>query len=192
MSAVADQGHAVDRRRTVWLAAPLLPPWPVVWLAAGDRAGRSGPEHAGRAWALALDDGTGEPRIETFAADPEGTDDRGAWEQFVVRAGELLDRHPHARWVHGSRPTRTRLLADAARHGAPAGFLQRIEEALFDLLARGVGPSLGLPPGADSIRAVAGRLGLSPISMDAPTGELLEMRAVWRWLLREGPRTHCG
>jgi hypothetical protein len=210
-------------RGPVWLAPPQLPPWPVVWLAleGGPAAGPA--DHAIHLWGLAVDDGSGEPVPEAIVADRDDPDGRRAWERFVARAGEIIERHPEARWVHGSPGEGASVRACAARHGAPPGLLLRLEEALFDLLSRGVRRAVRLPAGACSIRQLAalagfrwrrppagpagsagrhrkalagsdpvGRSRILAESADANAEKLLAMRAVWRWMLEQGPREHCG
>jgi hypothetical protein len=247
-SPVPEPGHAPrddvrvhGERGPLWLAPPQLPPWPVVWLAV-----EGGPEggqvrHAIHLWGLAVDDGRAEPRPEVITAGfedlggrreprPEAITadfgDRGgrhAWERFVVRAGEIIEQHPEARWVHCSPGASASVRAHAARHGAPPGLVERLEEAFFELLSRGVRRSVRLPPDSCSVRQVAGLAGFRWRSAppgpagsigrypkaqasadrarracllreiaDSNAEELLAMRAVWRWLLEQGPREHCG
>jgi hypothetical protein len=145
--------------RPPWLAPPRLPPWPLVWLAlaGGPADGRT--DHAVLLWGLAVDDGRGEPRPEAIVAGFGKRGGRHAWERFVARAGEIIEQLPEARWVHFSPVERDLVRACAARHGAPLGLLERLEEAFFELLSRGVGRSVGLPPGSGSIRQVAGLAG---------------------------------
>jgi len=210
------------RSDPVWLAAPQLPPWPVVWFALADGPAGEREDQRIRVWGLAVDDGRGEPRPEAITAGPDDPDGRHAWEGFVARAEEIIERHPEARWVHYSARERDRVLHGAACYGAPPGFLARLEEALFELLARGVRRTVGLPPAADSIRQVAELAGFrwrrprpgpdrtdhhpppppgaDPVGharilrglADSSAENLLAMRAVWRWMLEQGPRAHCG
>jgi hypothetical protein len=208
-------------RRLVWLAPPQLPPRPLVWFGAGDGPASERARRPIRLWSLAVDHGAGVPAVEVIADDPADVGGQRAWEGFVARAGEILERHPQARWVHWSALPLDRLRAHAARHGAPAGFRERMEEACFDLLARGLRPSVRLPLDADSLPEVARYAGLpshpsapdlagepeleapagtgpaGPARLPAETGgrqadDLLAMRTVWAWLLREGPKAHCG
>jgi hypothetical protein len=208
-------------RRVVWLAPPHLPPWPLVWLGGGDDSASAGARRPTRPWSLALDHGVGVPAIEVITAGPADADGRRAWERFVARAGDVLERYPQARWVHWSAGTLDRLRAHAARLGAPAGFRERMEEACFDLLERGLRPSVRLPLDDVSLPAVAryagfrprhsredaagaleprGQAGRGPAAaarFPAETAggdaeELPAMREVWAWLLREGPKAHCG
>jgi hypothetical protein len=208
-------------RRLVWLAPPHLPPWPLVWLGAGDGPVRGRAQRPVHSWSLAVDHGIEVPAIEVIAGAPPDADGQQAWERFVARAGDLLERHPQARWVHWSARALDRLRAHAARHGAPAGFRERMEEACFDLLARGLRPSVRLPLDDVSLAEVARYAGFRPPNPHAdPAGapgpeqqfgagsagparspaetagrdaeELPAMRAVWAWLLREGPKAHCG
>ncbi len=194
-----------------WLAPAQLPPWPVVWLAIGERSGDGPAGRSIRLWGLALDDGRSEPRPETIAAGFDDRDGQRAWERFVARASRILERRPDARWVHYSARERAAIRACADTYGAPPGFPARLEEALFELLSRGVLRALRLPPDACSVRRVAelagfrwrspaaaadsdpsGRARLLREIADSSTEDLLAMRAVWRWLLEQGPRGHCG
>jgi predicted RecB family nuclease len=151
--------RARHRKQPLWLAAPQLPPWPVVWLALD--GGLEGWQAAGstKLWGLAVDDGSSELRAEAIPADFDDLGDRRAWERFVARAGELIERYPGARWVHYSACERNRVRQYAATYGAPAGFLMRLEEAFFELLSRGVRRAMQLPLDSCSIRQVAGLAG---------------------------------
>ena len=150
-----DEARAHPGRQPLWLAPPRLPPWPLVWLAleGGPEGGPSG--RVIRLWGLAVDDGDGEPAHEAITADFDDPGGRRAWERFVARAGEILERCPDARWVHYSPDERASVRACAATYGAPAGLLERLEEAGFELLSRGVRRAVQLPPGSCSIRQVA-------------------------------------
>jgi hypothetical protein len=206
----------------LWLAPPQLPPWPVVWLAlAGDPG--SGADRSIRSWGLAVDDGDGEPRPEAITAGFADEDGRHAWGRFVARAGEIIERYPEARWVHYSAGESVSVRACAASYGAPAGFIERLEEALFELLSRGVQRAVRLPLDSCSLQEVAGlagfrwrsprsgpagssghpletRAGADPAERlrtlreiaDSNAENLLAMRAVWRWMLEQGPREYCG
>jgi hypothetical protein len=207
----------------VWLAPPQLPPWPVVWFALDGGSETRGVDGAVRVWGLAVDDGEAEPTPEAITADFDDPGGRHAWERFVTRASGIMRRQPGARWVHYSLREGRRLLDCAATHGAPAGFLERMEEALFELLPRGVQRCVRLPLGSCSLREVAGfagfrwrdpgpnpgvstlrceeaRASVDPVRRErilqgilaGNADDLRAMRAVWRWLLREGPKNHCG
>jgi predicted RecB family nuclease len=207
----------------VWLAPPQLPPWPVVWLAPEGGPGHGQVDQAIHLWGLAVDDGRGEPRPEAIIAGFGDQDGRHAWEHFVARASEIIEQYPEARWVHYSPGESASVRAHAARHGAPPGFLEHLEEAFFELLSRGLRRALRLPLDSCSIRQVAaladfrwrsappdpaGRIGqyrkaqasADPVGQtrilreiaDSNAEELLAMRAVWRWMLEEGPREYCG
>ena len=111
-------------------------------------------------WGLAVDDGRGEPRSEAITANFDDLGDRRAWERFVVRAGELIERYPDARWVHYSPCEKTcGARTTPPTYGAPPGFLERLEEAFFELLSRGVRRAVRLPLDSCSIRQVAGLAG---------------------------------
>ena len=217
------QGPEQHRLGPVWLAPPQLPPWPVVWLALEGDSGGGQVDPSIHLWGLAVDDGRGELRPEAIAADLEDQGGRRAWERFVARASEILERHPDARWVHHSPGERTSVRACAAAYGAPAGFLERLEEAFFELLSRGVRRAVRLPLDPCSIRQVAGlasfrwrsprpgpagtigqyqkaRTSADPVERarilrviaDSNADDLLALRAVWRWMLEQGPREYCG
>jgi predicted RecB family nuclease len=216
-------GLEQHRLAPLWLAPPQLPPWPVVWLALeGGPEGGQG-HRSTRLWGLAVDDGRGEPTPEAITADFDDQADRRGWERFVTRASEIIERYPEARWVHYSACERNRVRHYTDRHGAPPGFLERLEEAFFELLSRGVQRAVRLPFDSCSLRQVAGLAGFRwRSSRPGPTGsigqyqkarasidpvertrilreiadsnaeELLAMRAVWRWMLEQGPREYCG
>lgn len=206
-----------------WLAPPQLPPWPVVWLTLEGGPGGGQADRAIRLWGLAVDDGGTEPVPEIITADFDDPGGRRAWERFVARAGEILERYPDARWVHCSPVERAAVRACAAAHGAPPGLVGRLEEAFFELLSRGVKRAVRLPCGSCSIRQVAvlagfrwrrpgpgpaanidryreGRASADPTERarilreiaDANAEDLLAMRAVWRWMLEQGPTEYCG
>ena len=205
-----------------WLEAPQLPPWPIVWFAVEGEPGTGQEAGAVRLWGLALDDGKHEPEPEAIVADSEDAGGRQAWERFVARAGEILERWPQARWVHGSPREQACVRLCAAAYGAPEGFLERLEEALFDLLHRGVGRCVRLPsrpwspgkragpagvrgrgdpvPGRSVSRSRRGRASRDPGRSarllreiaDGNAGDLRAMRAVWLWMLATGPKQHCG
>ena len=150
-----DEARAHRGKQPLWLAPPQLPPWPVVWLAlhGGPEGGQAG--GAIHLWGLAVDDGESEPEPEAITADFDDPGGRRAWERFVVRAGEILERCPDARWVHYSSAERASVRACADTYGAPAGLLERLEEAWFELLSRGVRRAVRLPLDSCSIRQVA-------------------------------------
>jgi predicted RecB family nuclease len=206
-----------------WLASPQLPPWPVVWLVIEGDPGGGQVHHAIHLWGLAVDDGKGEPRCEAIVAGFEDQDGRHTWERFVARAGEIIECYPGARWVHYSPDESASVRACAARHGAPPGFLERLEEAFFELLSRGVRRTLRLPLDSCSLRQVAGladfrwrsprpgpagtisqyqkaRTSTDPAEcarilqeiVDSNAEDLRAMRAVWRWMIKQGPREYCG
>jgi hypothetical protein len=148
-----------SRLEHLWLAPPQLPPWPVVWLALEDVPGSRQVDRSIQLWGLAVDDGRGEPRPEAIAAAFDDQDGRRAWERFVARAGEIIEQCPEARWVHYSPREKTSVRNCVATYGAPPGFLERMDEAFFELLSRGVRRSLRLPLDSCSIRQVAGLAG---------------------------------
>ncbi len=221
--AIVAEARAHRERRPVWLAPPRLPPWPVVWF---DLEGDPEGEEVDRAiylWGLAVDDGASTPRPVAITADFGDRGGERAWERFVALATEILDRHPQARWVHYSPYERTWVRKYASTYGAPPGFLERLDEALYDLLYRGVRRSVRLPLYSYSVKKVADFVGFrwrNPASgslwsivqyararacgdtaerarllreiEEYNADDLLAMRAVWRWLLAEGPKEHCG
>lgn len=221
--AIVAEARAHRDRRPVWLGPPQLPPWPIVWFdLEGDPEGEE-VDQAIYLWGLAVDDGRGEPATEAITADFGEQGGQRAWERFVARAGELLERHPDARWVHYSPYEKTWVRHYAATYGAPAGFLERMEEAYFDMLHRGVRRCVRLPLYSYSVKQVAGLAGFrwrNPDSgsvwsivqyqkarasrdpaererilrgiVDYNADDLLAMRAVWRWMLEQGPKGHCG
>jgi uncharacterized protein len=221
--AIVAEARAHRDDRAVWLAPPQLPPWPVVWFdLEGDPDGED-VERSIYLWGLAVDHGGTTPVAEAITADFGDQGGRRAWERFVARASEILDRHPDARWVHYSPYEKTWVRSYATTFGAPPGFLARMEEALFDLLHRGVRRSVRLPVYSYSVKKVAAFAGFSwrnpasgsvwsivqyqkaRASQDPAerarlvreievynADDLLAMRAVWRWMLKEGPKAPCG
>jgi predicted RecB family nuclease len=218
-----DEARALHGMLPVWLAPPQLPPWPVVWLALEGGPDDGQVDRATHLWGLAVDDGRDEPRPEAITADFEDQGGGRAWKRFVARAGEIIERYPEARWVHYSAGEKNRVRHYAARHGAPPGFLERLEEALFELLSRGLRRAVQLPLDSCSIRQVAGfagfhwrspqpgpagsvvqyqqaRASTDPVERlrilreiaDSNAEDLLAIRAVWRWMLEQGPREYCG
>jgi len=207
----------------VWLAPPQLPPGPLVWLALEGGPEGEPVDRAIHHWGLAVDDGRGEPRPEAITADFEDHRGRHAWERFVARASEIIERFPDARWVHYSPREKALVRAHAAACGTPAGFLERLEEACFELLSRGVRRAVRLPLDSCSIRQVAtyagyrwrspppgpagsvdpyqkARASADPVERahilreiaDSNAEHLLAMRAVWRWMIEQGPKEYCG
>ena len=210
-------------RRPVWLGPPQLPAWPVVWLALEGDPESGQVDRSIHLWGLAVDDGRGEPSPEAVTAGFDDPGGRRAWERFVVRAGEIIERYPDARWVHYSACEKATVQAYASACGAPVGFLEHLEEAFFELLSRGVQRAVRLPLDSCSIRQVAGLAGFrcrspqpgpagsigqyqkarasaDPVERarilreiaDSNAEDLLAMRAVWRWMLEQGPREYCG
>jgi predicted RecB family nuclease len=230
VSTIPEPGHEPHdkacshcERRPLWLAPPQLPPWPVVWLALEGGPGGKESDRAIHLWGLAVDDGDNEPVTEAITADFTDEGDRRAWERFVTRAGEIIERYPDARWVHYSPGEEVSVQAYAAACGTPAGLLEHLEEAFFELLSRGVRRAVRLPFDSCSIRQVAGLAGFrwrspwpgpagsigqyqearastDPVERtrilreiaDSNAEDLLAMRAVWRWMLEQGPREYCG
>jgi hypothetical protein len=206
-STPAIQRPSLEPAEPAGLASPQLPPWPLVWFAVEGEPGAGQETCAIHLWGLALDDGKQEPEPEAIVADFEDAGGQRAWERFVARAGEILERWPQARWVHGSPREKAGVRRCAAIYGAPEGFVERLEEALFDL-HRGLGRGAALPsrpraPGKAARAASRYRRGrasrdpgrrsrlLREIT-DDNAGDLLAMRAVWRWMLATGPKQHCG
>ena len=143
--AIVAEARAHRDRRPVWLGPPQLPPWPIVWFdLEGDPEGEE-VDQAIYLWGLAVDDGRGEPATEAITADFGDQGGRRAWERFVARAGELLERHPDARWVHYSPYEKTWVRHYAATYGAPAGLPR----------AHGGGVLRPAPPGRAALRAAA-------------------------------------
>jgi len=143
----------------VWIAAPHLPAYPVVWFdLEGDPEGRE-VDKAIYLWGLAVDDGRTAPVAEAITADFEDQGGRRAWERFVTRAAGILERHPEARWVHYHNYEKVWLRRYLELYGAPASFRERMEEALFDLYYRGVRAALRLPLYSYSIKKVADFVG---------------------------------
>jgi len=193
-------GHDGHDQGPVWLAPPQLPPWPVVWFSVDDGGEDGAGCHAIRRWEFAVDDGRSGPGPGTLVVDPGDRGGRSAWERFVAQASEIMERVPHARWVHYASREPRRLRECVAAYGAPAGFLERLEEALFELLPRGVLRCVRLPLRSHSLEEVAAVAGFHGQGRDLDPGavvasgaeRLLAMRAIWRWMLEQGPKDHCG
>lgn len=202
--------------RAAWLATPELPPYPLVWF---DTEGDSHGEAAAvpiYLWGLALDDGTGEPRAESITAGFGPGADREAWERFVARASAILEEHPRVRWAHWDAAEPLWIRRYIARHGAPAGFGERMAGALFDLKPV-LDHSLRLPLRSYSVKHVANWMGFAWRNPDAGSewstaqyqrarhaadgparerhlaaiaeyneDDLLALRTIWRWILDNG------
>lgn len=152
---IVAEARAHRDRKAVWLADPELPPRPLVWF---DLEGDPEGEEVDKAiylWGLALDDGASEPKPEAIVAEFEDEGGRAAWERFVARAAEILESHPGARWVHYHNYEKTWLRDYARRYGAPPGFAERMEQALFDLYHKVVRRALRLPLYSYSIKQLA-------------------------------------
>ncbi len=201
----------------VWLHAPALPAYPVVWFdLEGDSRGEDA-EIPIYLWGMALDDGGDAPHSEAIVAEfAEGGNVR-AWERFVTRAETILAAHPGIRWVHWDHYEPLWVRRYAERHGAPAGFLDRVNAACFDL-KRVLDRSLRLPLRSYSIKHVARWMGFAWRNPDSGSewstalhhrsrttadpaersrlarelaeyneDDLLAMRAIWRWLRDHAP-----
>lgn len=203
--------------RAVWLHPPILPAYPVVWFdLEGDSRGEDA-EIPIYLWGMALDHGGEAPRSEAIVAEFLEGGDRRAWERFVARAERVLAEHPGIRWVHWDHYEPLWVRRYAERHGAPDGFVDRMNAACFDL-KRVLDRSVRLPLRSYSIKHVARWMGFSwrnPESgsewstarfhrarstADAAEREqslaelaeyneddLLAMRAIWRWLAANAP-----
>ncbi len=198
--------------RAVWLHAPALPPYPVVWFdLEGDSRGEDA-EIPIYLWGFALDDGVATAHSEAILADFGDDSDRVAWERFVARALAILAAHPGVRWVHWDHYEPLWLRRYTDRFGAPAGFLDRMNAACFDL-KRVLDRSLRLPLRSYSIKHVARWMGFAWRNPDSGSewstahyhharqsivpaeraellrelaeyneDDLLAMRAIWRWI----------
>jgi uncharacterized protein len=209
--AVVAAGSWRDNRAVV-LQRAALPAYPVVWFdLEGDSRGEDA-EIPIYLWGFALDSGGAAPRSEAVFAEFGEGGDRRAWDRFVARAEEILATHPGVRWVHWDHyePLWVRRYAD--RLGAPAGFVERMNAACFDL-KRVLDRTVRLPLRSYSIKHVARWMGFDwrnpdsgsewstarfhraretndPAERDAALHELAEyneddlfaMRAIWRWL----------
>jgi uncharacterized protein len=203
--------------RAVWLRPPGLPPWPVVWFdLEGDARGEDAdiPIYL---WGLALDDGRELPRSEAIVAEFTPGGDRAAWERFIARASELLDRHRGLEFVHWDHYEPLWIRRYIERHGAPAGFAERMDAACFDF-KRVLDRSARLPLRSYSIKHVARWTGFAwrnpesgsewstaryqraratsdPAERAALLAEiseyneddLLAMRAIWKWMEANAP-----
>jgi uncharacterized protein len=205
--------------RAVWLHPPSLPARPLVWLdLEGDARGEDA-EIPIYLWGLALDPGGQHVRGEAIFAELAAGGDRAAWERFVARAQELLERHPGIRWVHWDHYEPLWIGRYGQRHGAPAGFLDRMQAACFDL-KRVLDRCVRLPLRSYSIKHVARWMGFEwrnpgsgsewsaarfhraratsdPAERAALFAELAEyneddlfaMRAIERWIEANAPRS---
>ena len=203
--------------RAVWLHAPALPPYPVVWFdLEGDSRGEDA-EIPIYLWGMALDGGGEAPRNEAIVAEFVEGGDRHAWDIFVARAEAILVEHPGIRWVHWDHYEPLWVGRYAERYGAPAGFVDRMNAACFDL-KRVLDRSVRLPLRSYSIKHVARWMGFSWRNPDSGSewstaqfhhashstdpaermqllrdlaeyneDDLLAMRAIWRWLAENEP-----
>jgi uncharacterized protein len=206
--------------RPVWLEPPRLPEGrPLVWFDLEGVTELEESPHPIYLWGLAVEDGGADIAFEPIVAEPGEAGNRAAWERFVARAAGILDRWPGARFVHYAAYEKTWVRKYAELFGAPAGFVERMDEALWDMLYGAVLKWVRLPLRSSSIKQVAPYAGFAwsdPESGSlwsvvryrramaardpAERARLLEpivrynaddlraMRAVWRWIEREGPR----
>jgi uncharacterized protein len=161
-SAEAMVAEAIAHReqRAVWLGPARLPARrPIVWFDLEGDADGEETQAPIYLWGLAVDDGTHEPRAESILADFEEGGDRAGWVRFVARAEKIFARHPEALWVHYASYERDWVKKYLERYGAPAGFRERIEGALFDLLRGFIKKHLRLPLYSYSIKRVAPWIG---------------------------------
>lgn len=153
--AIVAEARAHREDRAVWLAPPELPGYPLVWF---DLEGDPEGEEVDKAiylWGLAVDDGVHTPKPEAIVADGDDLGGRRAWERFVQRAQEVFARHPQARWVHYHSYEKVWVRKYLELYGAPAGFAERMEAALFDLYYKVVRKAVRLPLHSYSIKKVA-------------------------------------
>ena len=141
-----------------WMEPANLPGPPVVWF---DLEGDSRGLHAEvpiYLWGVAVEDGASAPIIESLFAtfDPGG--DRVAWDRFVVRATQILETHPTARWMHWDNYEPLWIDRYTERYGAPEGFVPRMKTALFDL-KRVLDRCVRLPLRSYSVKHVAPWMG---------------------------------
>ncbi len=113
-------------------------------------------------WGLAVEGGAEDIAGEAFVAGPEPDGDRIAWQRFVARAREILDRSPAAVFVHYHAYERTWTKKYAERHGDRDGFVAgRLLPAMWDLCIQGVQKWVRLPLRSYSIKAVAPYVGFA-------------------------------
>jgi len=202
--------------RPEWLAPPRLPAAPAVFFdVEGDARGEDS-EVPIYLWGVGLEDGKGEPRALSVLAGVDADGDRRGWEAFLARAAELLDAHPHARWLHWDSSEPLWVKRYTERLGAPAGLSERLLAACFDL-KRELDRCVRLPLRSYSIKYVAPWMGFEwrnpesgsewslarfhrarqsadPLEREQLLAEVAEynaddlwaMRAVWRWLREHG------
>jgi uncharacterized protein len=142
-----------------WIAAPALPRGrPLVWfdIEAEPQSGPLG--SAVYLWGYAIEAGE-RTKCEVAIAEPGEAGIERAWEEFLARAGAILDRHPASVWVHYDIYERTWVRKYAAHHGDRDGVAERLLGALWDLHVEGVKPSVRLPLRSYSIKHVAKHVG---------------------------------
>jgi predicted RecB family nuclease len=207
--------------RALWMAAPALPAGrPVVWLDLEGDPGNDA-EVPVYLWGAALDGEDG-IAYQPIIAEPGADGDLEAWQRFLAQAGMWLERHPDAVWVHWSEYERMWLLRYAARHGDAGGVAARVGAALIDLhevlrrcavlplrsySIKEVAPWLGFrwshPDMSSQWSTVQYRLAratgddaerqrLFDVIAAYNRDDLLAMKAVWTWMLAEGPAAAAG
>ena len=208
--------------RAAWLQPPLLSDGPLVWFdLEGDSLGEQA-ENPIYLWGLALERPGEAPVAEAIVAEMGPAGDAAAWERFVARASEILEREQGARFVHWDAFEPLWIERYAARLGAPEGFVARMKTACFDL-KRVLDRCVRLPLRSYSIKHVAPWMGFEwrnpesgsewsvaqfhraretadPAERERLVAALVEyneddlwaMRAVWRWLRTNAPAPGAG
>ena len=157
--ALIHQARAVTGHAASWLAPLPLPETTTrVWFdLEADPEDESG-QSVVYLWGIALDHGAGPPVFEPLFT---MGDDLGGWQRLVARAQEIFAQYPDAVWIHYDYYERTELTKYAERHGAPAGFIERLLGAMFDLRNSALKPAVRLPLRSYSIKQVAPWVGFN-------------------------------
>ncbi|MFI5371434.1 MAG: TM0106 family RecB-like putative nuclease [Candidatus Eisenbacteria bacterium] len=211
------EARAALEHRPQWLGGHGLPvDRTPVWLDLEGDPGAD-PDMPIYMWGVGVDgpDAAIDYRVVIAAAGEGG--DRDAWERFLALAREVFAAHPDAVWVHYADFERTWIKRYVASRGDPDGTAARVLAAMLDLhqtlqcavvlplrsySIKWVAPHLGFEwrnPEASSqwstVQYLRARATPDPTERERlfaaiaeyNEDDLLAMREVWQWMVREAP-----